>query len=289
MAMIRQADLDTSPRAALVMNVEDIRAQADSIMERTRAAAAAVMAEAASTRERIMAGAAEEGRAKGYAQGLATGLAEGRERGRVEAAAEFAERLKALDSAWNAALAQFIAIRGSMLRDCETSALGLAIAMGERVARRAISVDRRSVLPQVAALLDMATRTSRLTLMVNPADESLVREAMPGLLSGDPQQRHVSVVADGAVAVGSCMARTQGGGVLDATAEARLRSLIDEMLPDVSDATPALVAERGVTAHASDAASSATADREAAAPANHGAASGANPGVNPGRVTEGPA
>lgn len=231
MGMIRQADLDTSPRSALVLNVEDIRAQAEAIMDRTRAASASLLADAASTRERLLAGAADEGRAKGHADGLAKGLAEGRTRGQAEAKKEAAERLAALEGAWTAALAEFIAMRDAMLRECESRGLELAILMGQKVARRAIEVDPNAVLGQVGAILEMATRATRLTLGVNPADESLVRDALPSLLAMDPTQRHVSVAVDSAVSAGSCVARCPGGGVLDATIEARIQSLVDEMLP----------------------------------------------------------
>jgi len=232
MAMIRQADLETSPRQALVLNVEDIRAQAEAIMERTRSASAAVLTEAAAARERLLAGAADEGRAKGHAEGMATGLTEGRQRGEAEAKREAGERLAALEASWTAALVEFVAMREAMLRECESRGLELAILMGQKVARRAIEVDPRAVLGQVGAILEMATRATRLTLGVNPSDEGLVRDALPGLLAMDPGQRHVSVSVDPGVPVGSCVARCPGGGELDATIEARIKSLVDEMLPD---------------------------------------------------------
>lgn len=250
MAMIRQADLDTRPRQALVMNIENLRAQAERIMDQTRHAAAAVIAEAAATRERTLLGAAEEGRAKGHAEGVAQGLAEGRERGREQAHQEAAERLARLEASWTAALEDFIAAREAMLRECELRALDLAVLMGERVARRAIAVDPGAVLPQVAAVLELATRGARLTLCVNPQDEDLLRQALPALLAVDAKERHIAIVTDQGVPVGSCLARSDGGGALDATIDARLRAVVDEMLPGhggrpVAGPTPEEAGPRG--------------------------------------------
>ena len=236
MAMIRQADLDRSPRHALVMNVENIRAQAQAIMDQTRASASAIIAEARAERERILAGAAEAGHAKGHAEGLARGLAEGRERGRAEAQESMAERLATLETSWGRALEEFIGRREAMLRECEARGLDLAILMGERVARRAIEVDRRSVLGAVAGVLEMASRGTRLTLAVNPADESLVRGTLASLLAMDPDGRHVTLVVDADVACGSCVARTEAGGVLDAGIESRIGAIVAEMLPGRDDA-----------------------------------------------------
>ena len=196
MAMIRQADLETSPRQALVLNVENIRAQADVIMDRTREAAASMVAEAKKTRDRILAGAAEAGHATGYAEGVARGVAEGRERGRVEARAEAAERLAKLEASWRAALEAFATRRESLMREFEQLGLDLAILIGQRVARRAIEVDRGAVTRQVAAILELASRGTRLVLSVNPSDLELVRQALPGLLSGLAGGPHAEVVGD---------------------------------------------------------------------------------------------
>lgn len=231
MAMIRQADLETSPRQALVLNVENIRAQADVIMDRTREAAASMVAEAKKTRDRILSGAAEAGHATGYAEGVARGVAEGRERGRVEARAEAAERLAKLEASWRAALEEFAIRRESLMGEFEQLGLDLAILIGQRVARRAIEVDRGAVTRQVAAILELASRGTRLVLSVNPLDLELVRQALPGLLSGLAGGTHAEVVGDPSVDAGSCVGRSEGGGVLDARVSTLIDSLVREMLP----------------------------------------------------------
>lgn len=232
MALIRQADIESNPRRALVLNVENIRAQADAIIDRTREAAAAIIAEAHAERARIVAGAAEAGRAQGHAEGLAAGLDEGRGLGRAEAFERAGAGLAALEASLRAALEGFGVEREALLRACESQALELALLLAERVTLRALAVDRESVVRQVGSLLEMATRHSRLVLSVHPADEAMVREAMPGLLAGDATARHVAVVPDGSLSPGSCIMRTPGGGVLDASVEARISAVIDEILPD---------------------------------------------------------
>ena len=136
MALIRQADIESNPRRALVLNVENIRAQADAIIDRTREAAAAIIAEAHAERARIVAGAAEAGRAQGHAEGLAAGLEVGRELGRAEAFERAGAGLAALEASLRAALEGFGVEREALLRACESQAPAGAL-LAERVTLRA--------------------------------------------------------------------------------------------------------------------------------------------------------
>ena len=237
MAMIRQADTQFKAQPALVMNMASIQAQADGIIDTTREAAAAIIANAKAERARILEGAADDGRAAGHAEGLAKGIEEGRERGRREAAAERRERLEAIERSWTEALGTFIRERDALLRECEARGLELAIRIGEKVARRAVAIDPGAGVAAVGGVLDLATRGTRLTIGVHPDDEALVRESLPGLLAADGAARHAEIAVDASLPRGSCIARSAGGGLLDATLDARIAAVVDELMPSRTGAT----------------------------------------------------
>ncbi|MCA9287384.1 MAG: hypothetical protein KDA05_02300 [Phycisphaerales bacterium] len=231
MAMIRQADTSSMARPSLVMNLASIQAQADAIIDTTREAAAAIIADAKAERKRILEGAAEQGRAAGHAEGFAKGAEEGRELGRREAAAERRERLQDIERSWSEALARFILERDAILRECEVGGFELALRFSERVARRAVALDPRAAAAAVGAVLELATRGTRLTIGVHPDDEALVRESLPGLLAAEGAARHAEIVVEAGIPRGSCVATTAGGGTLDATLDARIAALVDELMP----------------------------------------------------------
>ncbi|MEZ6232842.1 MAG: FliH/SctL family protein [Phycisphaerales bacterium] len=231
MAMIRQADTKYQAQPALVLNMASIQAQADAIIGTTRAAAAAIIADARAERARILEGAHEQGRAAGHAEGLAKGIEQGRELGRREASAERRERLDAIERSWNEALAEFILDREAILRECEVRGLELAVRFGEKVARRAVALDPDAGVAAVRAVLELATRGTRLTIGVNPEDEALVRESLPGLLAADGAARHAEIAVDPSIPRGSCTARSTAGGTIDATLDARIAAVVDELMP----------------------------------------------------------
>lgn len=232
MALIRQSDARTQARDAIVLDLGDLMHQGDQIKSAAKARGAQIVAEATAERQRIVAGAAEEGRDLGLRQGHQEGLAQGQAEGRESALLELRQRLDAVEKAWVSALSEFESRRTQMLREARADVLGLAAMVAKKVTKRAVLIQEEAVVDQLAAVLSLLARPTRLRVAVNPDDEPLLRSALPAMMSRFAGAEHVELTADPAVSRGSCIARTGAGGRIDASIETQLDRIIGAMMPD---------------------------------------------------------
>ncbi|GJM18326.1 MAG: hypothetical protein DHS20C14_05390 [Phycisphaeraceae bacterium] len=237
MALIRQSEQHAMVYNPVPMDVEDVRRRADELREQAEAHAREVVAEAQAERERLLAGAIEQGHAEGFAAGEGEGRERGREEGLAEAMRERGERLDALNAGWSGALRAFEEHRGDLLERAREDVLSLACAIAEMIVRRSVELDPTLIVEQMRAVLEAHARPTGLTLRVNPEDELLAREALPSLMAMISGSEHARLEVDGSVPRGSCVAVTDGGGVLDARIESQLERIVRELLPDGEAAT----------------------------------------------------
>lgn len=238
MALIRQADARTMARDAVVLDLGDLVAQGELLKARNRAEADQILAEARAERERLLKGAAEEGRREGLARGLEEGQKQGRAAGRAEAVKEHQQALANLQEAWGAALGLFDADRDRMLMEARHDVVRLAALVAEMVTKRALALEPARVADQLAAVLSLITRPSRLTVTLHPDDEALAREALPALSAKFEGAKHAELVPDASMERGSCVVRNATGGEIDATIRTQLQRIVETLLPG-GDAAPA--------------------------------------------------
>lgn len=231
MAVLRQSQAQRIAHDAIVLDLGDLSRQADGVRARARADAEAILSAAAAERQRLLAGARDEGFAKGLEEGRKKGTEEGRKAGLDAALAERRESLAKLEVSWGAALEEFTRQREQMLLEARQDVLALAVMMGERITKRTVEIDASVVAAQIEAVLALLARPTRLTIAVSPPDEALVREAMPQLLARFPSAQHAEVVVDQALTPGSCVARTSTGGAIDATIPTQLDRMISALMP----------------------------------------------------------
>ncbi len=232
MGVIKPAESRKSLHGAVPLDLGDLRLRAERLQAEAQAAAGRIIEAAREERARIVAGAAEEGRAAGHAEGLAAGLEEGRATGREEAFAAAAERLESLADAWEGALARLEADREAMVLDARDDVIRFAAELAARVTRRAIDVEPRRVVDQVAHALGLVMDPTRLVVRVHPEDEPLVGEALPGLVRRLRHGAHAELVADDTLERGSCVIET-GRGRIDASIGAQLDRIAHALLPGV--------------------------------------------------------
>ena len=239
MALIRNANAATIAREAIVLDLGDLREQGDRMVRASRAEADRTIAAARAERERILAGAEEKGRAEGYAAGLEQGQAAGREEARAAALAEHREALARVESAWQAALADFESRREDLVQGALRDVLRLAAQIAGRVTKRTIELEPRVVQDQLAAVLAVVVRPTELVVRINPEDRGVVQSALPGLMAAAPAIRHAEIVDDPGVERGGCLARTRadaesgdaGGGEIDARIGTQLDRIVESLLP----------------------------------------------------------
>lgn len=231
MGMIRRADLEDAARNALVMNLGDLQAHAEGIVDRANAQAREILRQAQAERDRLIAGAQAEGYQAGFEAGRAAGHAEGLEQGTAEARAAQDQALKDLIESWTRAVEAFEAQRDSMLSAARTEVVRLAAEIATRVTRRAVELDHDAVLPQIEAVLGTLVRPSRLMVRVHPDDLALATAEMPGLVGRFDLCRHAELLPDPTLERGSCVACTDEGGRIDAGIGSQLSRIVEAMLP----------------------------------------------------------
>jgi flagellar assembly protein FliH len=228
-------------RDAVVLDLGDLARQGEILRQHARKQADAILAEARAERARILAGASEQGRAEGYARGLEDGKTKGREEGQKAALAEWKEKLGAMQASWGGALDAFEAVKDDLIEDARCACVRLAMEIARRVTRRAVQADPAVVEGQLASVLAAMARPAALTIAVDPGALEVAKAAMPALLSRFSTARHAELTADASLPPGSCVARTAGGGGIDASIATQLDRIAAALLP--GDETRRLGAE----------------------------------------------
>lgn len=236
MALIRNAQLGAVIRDAIVLDMGDIDRQAAHVREAAGAEAHRILEEARAAAEKIRAEASKEAAKAGKAEGRAEGIKQGRAEGKKAAEAEHAARLKELDAAWTSALNEFVERREAMLDGARGDVVRLALAIAERVTRRAIAADARVAERTLEELLGLVTAPTRLMVAMHPEDAACAAAALPGAASALGAGAHAEIVPDASFERGSVVVRTGCGGVLDASVATQLERIARELVPGGDDA-----------------------------------------------------
>jgi len=158
----------------------------------------------------------EEARAAGHAEGMLAAQQQ------TEAA------LRPALQALSEAVAQVEAIRDEASAAVERDAIELAVQLAEKIVAGAIEVEPERVVNVVRGALRRLVERRRVTILVNPEDLELIREATNGFITGLGGIEHCEVQAERRVLRGGAIVRTEEGQI-DATVEtqlARARELI---------------------------------------------------------------
>ena len=230
MALIRNVEADRIARDAIVLDLGDVRAQAELIMSRAKAQASRTILEARQERVRILAGAHEEGYEAGFKKGQAEGEAKGTELGNAAALVERKKELERLDAAWSEGLASFCASRDAMLDDARDALVSLACRIASRVTKRVVAGDPTIVVDQVRESASLLTGVSRLVVEVPPSSEAIVREALPGVMASLSSSAHAEVRVSESLTDGSCLVRSALGEI-DASIETQLDRIAETLVP----------------------------------------------------------
>ena len=159
-------------------------------------------------------------RAMAHEEGLAAGRAEA-----LAAAAPAAEALVAATDEVRAEGAE-------LAERLEAHAVELALFLAEKIVGGAIAVEPERVLETVRGALRAIVERERVTVLVNPEDLELVREAMDDIRGGLGGIEHCEVQAERRVTRGGAVVRTPEGDV-DARFEtklARAREVVEAAL-----------------------------------------------------------
>jgi flagellar biosynthesis/type III secretory pathway protein FliH len=160
-----------------------------------------VLAEARAEAEQIR----ETARAEGYAEG------------RADATAALEPALAALTQA----IADVRASQAETALELERRAVELGLGLARKVVGGALTAQPELVVEVVTGVLRGIVERERVTVLVNPEDLVIVREAMEGLRASLGGIDHCVVEAERRVGRGGCLVHTPVGEI-DATVETKL-------------------------------------------------------------------
>ncbi|GDX99138.1 flagellar assembly protein FliH [Phycisphaerae bacterium] len=232
MAVIRQSDALRLAEEAIALDLGDLKRQGDALVGHARERAAAIVAEANAERERIMRGIEQDAHREGMARGTKDGLEAGRKQGHEAALRERKQQLEAIEKGWLQALTQFEQLRATMLQQSREDVLELAVMLAQRVVRRQFEVDPTLVNEQLEACLRAVVKPTSLLITIAQADEAVVRAALPAILSRVGSSHSVTLNVDVSAEPGTCIARSAGGGMIDASVETQLTRIVESLVPD---------------------------------------------------------
>ncbi len=229
MAVIKNGNgATTMLHEAVVLDLGDLRMQAQAIIAQARAEADRIRAAAKEEVREIVRTAVDRGHAEGLRKGLSEGTAGGRDEGRTQALAEHRDALAGITSAFTKLLADREEMRALLLQDTRQEVLAFAIALAEKIVRRRIESDPATVLEEVGAALALVTRSARLAISIHPEDRAIVEQALPSLVA----QHHageVRLIERPDLARGGCVLSTAAGQI-DASIECQLRRIAEMLL-----------------------------------------------------------
>lgn len=174
----------------------------------------------------------EEGLAEGRQAGLAQIEAEAREK----VFADYRDQLSHTVGILQETLTQFTAQKERLLAQAESGLLELALAIAQRVCKRAVAQSSEVAIDNVRHVLEIAGRTADPELHINPHDEAAIREWAEEFIRTCEKVDHVRLVADDTVSPGGC--RLRGRHVaIDATLETQLDRIATAICHPPDDGT----------------------------------------------------
>ncbi|MCK4871293.1 MAG: hypothetical protein KAS72_01065 [Phycisphaerales bacterium] len=234
MPIIKHTQAEPKFRSAIVLDLGDLRKQADVIHAEAKQRAEAVIRKGADEARRLTEGAAERGFAEGKVAGYEAGYQAGLEQGRTEAREELHGDLLMLLDQWSKALAHLEEDRDQILRQAREDVLRLALAIARRVTVAAAAQAPETIVEQAVKAIALITQPSELRITVNPTDVDRLEQALPQLAERFTASRHASITADSSITSGGCIV-AYGKGMIDATIDTQIRRLVNALHPQAED------------------------------------------------------
>ena len=225
MALIKHADSTRASRDAIVLNLGDLRHEAERMRTSALAERDRILAEARSERDRILAGASEAGYDAGFTEGFAKGTEKGEQDGTEQAYREARERTERFESALCEAIDRFAEEREIVAREARSDLVLFACAFAERVTKRIIDLDATVVDAQIEAAVKLVLNATRLVITIHPDDREVCARVTPMLERRRVAELPVEFLEDESLERGSVVLRTDKG-LIDASVGMQIERII---------------------------------------------------------------
>lgn len=238
MPLIKAAQSVPLFKDAIVLNMNDVAAQAQQIKASAQKSAEQLIADAKARAQKVSDDHASEGYERGYAEGYKKGQAEGFEQGKVRGQKEgYAEAIgqaradfEPLVASWNEAAVAWEDYHSKLDMDARDSVIELALRLAEKIVHRQLQVEPNAIIDQVTYALKSLTGATNLSIHINPEDRAVMNEVMTELLETFSRFKHMRIVEDANIGRGGCVL-VHEHGKLDASLETQLRRAVELLMP----------------------------------------------------------
>ena len=237
MALIKGHSAEHQTAQAVVLDLGDIRSQAEEILNQARAEADRLIAEANTQAQTIQEEAKTNGYRQGFDQGVAEGQQKGQQEGQTQALQASQEMFTQIQEAWIHAAGQWDKMRHEMISEAQQSLLKLSLLIAEKVVHRVQQVDHTIIEAQVQAAIDYVVRPCDVRVHICPDDRPHMEKVLPQLLKQLDDSQHVHLVDDPQIARGGCVV-DYGKGKIDATIDSQMQQVVESILPQTLNALP---------------------------------------------------
>lgn len=236
MALIRKAQASSLIRDAVVLDLGDLQRQGQAIIDKARERAAQIEKKAQAEAQQLLETTSKKGFVQGEARGYKEGLDKGREEGLVESRDAMVDSIQRIETGWVEALKKFNTVRSVINQEARVDVLRLAVMIGEQITYRSIEADPAIVEDQIAEALRMLSRRTSVVIRVNPGDLEIAQGVLPGLVEQIENCVDASLIPDDTISPGGCVLSNGRHGEIDASIEAQIERIVDELIPSATDA-----------------------------------------------------
>lgn len=233
MALIKSHNTEQHAGQAVVLDLGDLRQQANAILAKAREQAAHVLEQAKTQAEAIHVEAKQAGYDTGYEIGKNEGHAEGVKQGQEQAHAEAKTVCDQIQQAWIHAAEQWDAMRNDMISEAQQSLLKFAVLTAEKIVHRVQITDPVLIQSQVNAAIEYVVSPCAVKIHICPDDREQLEALLPQMLSQLAAAEHVELVDDVSIQRGGCVVE-YGKGRIDARIESQLEQMIEMLIPGSS-------------------------------------------------------
>lgn len=229
MALIKSATSQSQSRDAIVLNLGDLRQEAERMRDAAIAEQDRIIAQAKAERDRIMAGASESGYDAGYSEGLSQGRAKGEQEGSEQAYEECVGRVREIEVSLGELLDEIERERDRIHREAKSDLLLFACEFAARVTKKIVELDGSVVDEQLDAALKLVLGSSRLCIVVHPDDREVCERVAPSFTRRRLSESPVQFEEDQSIGRGSVVVRTDRG-LIDATVNSQIERIVCSLL-----------------------------------------------------------
>lgn len=238
-------------------NFEDIRTKCDAFIESTKQRATQMLTDARNQCDSVREAAKQAGLKQAREEAFQDAEAEISRRAEERAQALAAERLQSALPAVQAAATAFVCELDLTIEHWEKTAVGLSLAIAQKLIHREIAADRQPVIENIRQALTVAAGQSGIRLHLNKTDAETLGDVLRGVLE-QSNASDAEIVPDESLEPGDCVVRTREG-IVDGRTSTRLARVLEELgidaeLPcaDSRDAPESVPTEGDTASHGSE-------------------------------------